>query len=108
MEPTFTALLGITILGAIGVGSLFARGVSGRIAELAEATKRVGAGDLSIRVPESGSDEIADLAREFNRMLGEVESSRARIEYLQRIGAWQEMARRLAHGAACPVLTIPL
>ncbi|HEY6560290.1 MAG TPA: ATP-binding protein [Polyangiaceae bacterium] len=104
----FTALLGITILGAIGVGALFARGVSGRIAELAEATKRVGAGDLSIRVPESGSDEIADLAREFNRMLGEVESSRARIEYLQRIGAWQEMARRLAHEIKNPLTPIQL
>ncbi|HMJ09851.1 MAG TPA: ATP-binding protein [Polyangiaceae bacterium] len=104
----FTALLGITILGAIGVGSLFARGVSSRIAELADATKRVGAGDLSIRVPESGNDEIADLAREFNRMLGEVETSRARIEYLQRIGAWQEMARRLAHEIKNPLTPIQL
>jgi two-component system nitrogen regulation sensor histidine kinase NtrY len=104
----FTALLGITILGAIGVGALFARGVSSRIGELADATKRVGAGDLSIRVPENGSDELADLARHFNRMLGEVESSRARIEYLQRIGAWQEMARRLAHEIKNPLTPIQL
>jgi nitrogen fixation/metabolism regulation signal transduction histidine kinase len=68
----------------------------------------VGAGDLSIRVPEAGTDEIADLAREFNRMLGEVETSRARIEYLQRIGAWQEMARRLAHEIKNPLTPIQL
>jgi nitrogen fixation/metabolism regulation signal transduction histidine kinase len=104
----FTALLGITILGAISVGALLARAVSSRIAELADATKRVGAGDLSIRVPESGTDEIADLAREFNRMLDEVETSRARIEYLQRIGAWQEMARRLAHEIKNPLTPIQL
>ncbi len=104
----FAALLGITILAAVGVGNLLARGVSSRISDLAEATTRVGAGDLSIRVPEAGSDEIADLARAFNRMLGEVESSRARIEYLQRIGAWQEMARRLAHEIKNPLTPIQL
>ena len=105
---TFAALLGITIVMAIGVGVLLARGVSSRIAELAAATKAVGAGDLSIRVPEHGKDEIADLARAFNRMLGEVEASRARIEYLQRIGAWQEMARRLAHEIKNPLTPIQL
>jgi two-component system, NtrC family, nitrogen regulation sensor histidine kinase NtrY len=112
IEPAFVymfaLLLGITILVAIGVGTLFARGVSARIGELAEATKRVGAGDLAIRVPEDGDDEIADLASAFNRMLGEVESSRARIEYLQRIGAWQEMARRLAHEIKNPLTPIQL
>jgi two-component system nitrogen regulation sensor histidine kinase NtrY len=104
----FAALLGITIIAAIGVGSLFAGSVSRRIAELARATRLVGEGDLNIRVPEAGGDEIADLARAFNRMLGEVESSRGRIEYLQRISAWQEMARRLAHEIKNPLTPIQL
>jgi two-component system nitrogen regulation sensor histidine kinase NtrY len=104
----FAALLGITILAAIGVGSLLARGVSRRIGELARATRLVGEGDLNIRVPEGGGDEIADLAGAFNRMLGEVESSRGRIEYLQRISAWQEMARRLAHEIKNPLTPIQL
>jgi len=102
----FTALLGITILAAIAVGSLLARQVSSRIAELARATRLVGEGNLTIRVPEGGGDEIADLAHAFNRMLGEVESSRSRIEYLQRISAWQEMARRLAHEIKNPLTPI--
>lgn len=105
---SFTALLCITIVGAIAVGSLLARGVSRRIAELARATRLVGEGDLNIRVPEGGGDEIADLAGAFNRMLGEVESSRSRIEYLQRISAWQEMARRLAHEIKNPLTPISL
>ena len=105
---SFTALLCLTIVAAIGVGSLLARGVSRRIAELARATRLVGEGDLNIRVPEGGGDEIADLAGAFNRMLGEVESSRARIEYLQRISAWQEMARRLAHEIKNPLTPISL
>jgi nitrogen fixation/metabolism regulation signal transduction histidine kinase len=46
----FTALLGITIALAIAVGTLLARGVAVRLGELADATQRVGAGNLSIRV----------------------------------------------------------
>jgi nitrogen fixation/metabolism regulation signal transduction histidine kinase len=41
-------------------------------------------------------------------MLGEMQESRARIEYLQRIGAWQEMAQRLAHEIKNPLTPIQL
>jgi len=104
----FAALLGVTILLAVGVGSFVARDVARRVVELAAATQRVAAGDLSVRVPEARDDELGTLAREFNRMLTEVETSRARIEYLQRISAWQEMARRLAHEIKNPLTPIQL
>lgn len=104
----FALLLGVTIVAAVGVGVLLARGVSERIAQLADATHKVALGDLDTRVPEQGSDELSDLARAFNRMLSEVADSRARIEFLQRIGAWQEMARRLAHEIKNPLTPIQL
>jgi two-component system, NtrC family, nitrogen regulation sensor histidine kinase NtrY len=101
-------LLGFTILAAVGVGLLLARTVSRRVVGLERATRQVAAGDLSVRVPEAGTDEISALARAFNRMLAEVEQSRSRIEYLQRISAWQEMARRLAHEIKNPLTPIQL
>jgi nitrogen fixation/metabolism regulation signal transduction histidine kinase len=104
----FALLLGITIALAIGVGAFLAQNVSGRVGELSRATKLVAAGDLRIRVPVRGNDELADLARAFNSMLSEVADSRARIEYLQRIAAWQEMARRLAHEIKNPLTPIQL
>jgi nitrogen fixation/metabolism regulation signal transduction histidine kinase len=104
----FAVSLGVSIIAAIGVGILLARSVSTRIVRLADATRRVGAGDLTTRVAETGTDEVGDLARAFNRMLAEIEATRARIEYLQRIGAWQEMARRLAHEIKNPLTPIQL
>jgi nitrogen fixation/metabolism regulation signal transduction histidine kinase len=101
-------LLGFTIVAAVFVGSLLARTVSRRVAGLQRATQTVATGDLSVRVPEAGNDEITALARAFNRMLAEVEQSRSRIEYLQRISAWQEMARRLAHEIKNPLTPIQL
>jgi nitrogen fixation/metabolism regulation signal transduction histidine kinase len=41
-------------------------------------------------------------------MVGEVEESRARIEFLRRMGTWQEMARRLAHEIKNPLTPIQL
>src|SRR5690606_15788214 len=81
----FAVILGLTIIVAIVIGTLLARSVTRRINELARATQAVGAGDLTVRVPEQGNDELADLARAFNRMLSELEGSRARIEFLQRM-----------------------
>jgi len=104
----FAALLGITFLVTILLGTLLARGVTLRINRLAAAISLVGQGDLSVRVPVTGSDELTDLARTFNRMITEMGQSRARIEFLQRIGAWQEMAQRLAHEIKNPLTPIQL
>lgn len=104
----FSVLLALTVLISSAVGLWLARGPTVRLTALASAIRRVGTGDLAIRVSESGKDEISDLAKAFNRMVAEIESSRARIEYLQRIGAWQEMARRLAHEIKNPLTPIQL
>jgi nitrogen fixation/metabolism regulation signal transduction histidine kinase len=104
----FGALLGITMLMALLLGIVLARGVTRRINRLALASSLVAEGDLSVRVPITGSDELTELARTFNRMLGEMNQSRARIEFLQNIGAWQEMAQRLAHEIKNPLTPIQL
>lgn len=104
----FAALLGITIIIAMGAGALFSRSVVRRISKLAGATRRVADGDLSVRVEEEPPDEVGELGKAFNRMLVEVESSRNRIEYLSRLASWQEMARRLAHEIKNPLTPIQL
>ena len=104
----FAVLLGITVVATVVLGFFLARGLTRRINRLANAINRVTAGHLDVRVPVTGSDELTELARVFNRMLSEMQQSRARIEYLQRIGAWQEMAQRLAHEIKNPLTPIQL
>jgi two-component system nitrogen regulation sensor histidine kinase NtrY len=104
----FAALLGITAVVTVVLGLFLARGFTLRIKRLANASNQVAGGNLDVRVPVTGSDELTELARVFNRMLGEMQQSRARIEYLQRIGAWQEMAQRLAHEIKNPLTPIQL
>jgi nitrogen fixation/metabolism regulation signal transduction histidine kinase len=104
----FAAILAVTLMVAVALGTQIARSVTRRINALAHATQAVGAGNLDIRVPVQGNDELTDLSRAFNQMLSEIAVNRARVEFLQRMSAWQEMARRLAHEIKNPLTPILL
>ena len=78
MAPTM-AVIGA---GVLGVGTaLIALVVFGpvrrRLKGVQAATERLGAGDLSARAPDHGSDEVATLAHSFNQMADEL-ATRAR------------------------------
>jgi nitrogen fixation/metabolism regulation signal transduction histidine kinase len=104
----YLAILGVTVAFAITLGILWARRLAGRIHRLSAATTQVAAGDLSVRVEPGPGDEVGTLVESFNGMVAELAMSRARIEYLQKISAWQEMARRLAHEIKNPLTPIHL
>ena len=65
------------------------------------------AGNWDTRVPERGHDEIDVLARSFNHMTGELVSQRDRLIQSERVAAWRELARRLAHELKEPTLPAP-
>jgi two-component system nitrogen regulation sensor histidine kinase NtrY len=102
------AILPVAVFASIVLTWWVARSVTRRVKLLAIATSRVGQGDLSVRVRPRGSDELDDLIRAFNGMVEDMQLSRSRIEYLQRIGAWQDFARRLAHEIKNPLTPIQL
>lgn len=103
--------LGITA-GAALLALVTAFVLAGRLArpvhELAEAAGRVAAGDLSGEVQVPTQDEIGDLARTFNIMTAELRASRERLLQAERVAAWREMARRLAHELKNPIFPIQL
>ena len=102
-----TLLLAVIVI-ALALGIVVARRVTRRVVVLAQATRKVGQGDLTIEIPTDEKDEVAELTHAFNTMVRDIRSSRDRIEYLQRIGAWQEIARRLAHEIKNPLTPIQL
>jgi signal transduction histidine kinase len=70
-------VLGLTALGlVIGAGALAAvfmfRPAHRRLQALAQAARRLGAGDAAARAPEEGRDEIAGVARAFNQMASDL------------------------------------
>jgi two-component system nitrogen regulation sensor histidine kinase NtrY len=104
----FLLLVGGTVLVATTGGIFLARRFAGRIAGLVAGTRKVARGDLGARVAIGGRDELGELAGAFNRMVEDIEQDRQHILYLQRIGAWQDVARRLAHEIKNPLTPIQL
>ncbi|HLZ97989.1 MAG TPA: ATP-binding protein [Steroidobacteraceae bacterium] len=59
---------------AIGVGAYpLVRQISGRLERLQRGVESLGAGDLTARVAVEGRDEVARLAKSFNRAAGQIE-----------------------------------
>ena len=100
--------IAIVLVIAMGIGLFVARRATRRVANLRAAASRVAQGDLSVRVAPTGRDELDDLARAFDRMVAELDDARSRLEYLQKVSAWQEVARRLAHEIKNPLTPIQL
>lgn len=64
----------LLILGAGAAAVFVFRPVRHRLGELERAAQRLGAGDSSARAPEHGADEVAALARSFNRMAADLQA----------------------------------
>lgn len=80
LGPTL-AISGVVILviGAGGAALLIFGPVRRRLRHLEDAVARVGAGDVSVRAPEHGGDEVAALARSFNRMAADLQARAAAL-----------------------------
>lgn len=64
-------LVGIAVI--VGVFPIIRRLLK-RLENLQRGVKRFGEGDLSVRVPEHGHDEVADLAHQFNAAAARIET----------------------------------
>jgi nitrogen fixation/metabolism regulation signal transduction histidine kinase len=85
-----------------------ARRISGPISALTEGTRRIAQGDLTIRVTATSRDELMRLVESFNQMAGDLDRQRRDLERTNRLAAWGEMARQIAHEVKNPLTPIQL
>ena len=98
----------VGILLAILVSLWIAASVSRPVEQLARAAREVTAGDWEVQVPVASKDEVGLLAEAFNRMTQELVSQRERLVQSERVAAWRELARRLAHELKNPLFPLQL
>jgi two-component system nitrogen regulation sensor histidine kinase NtrY len=97
---------GAGILVAILASLWFAARVTKPVVLLAEAARRVAAGDLYAKVDVESSDELGELATAFNRMTEDLLQQKERTLQAERVAAWRELARRLAHELKNPLFPL--
>ena len=89
---------------AIGISLPMTR----RLSQLARVTQDVANGNLNAKVIVRGNDQLACLMSQFNDMVDDVRKAQESKAYIERMQAWQEVARRLAHEIKNPLTPIVL
>jgi two-component system nitrogen regulation sensor histidine kinase NtrY len=105
---TFLAVLGAGTLAAGAAGSLLASRITRPLEALGRGAARLSAGQLGTRVEVRAAGEVGALVRAFNDMSAELAASRERLAHAERIAAWREVARRLAHELKNPLTPIAM
>ena len=108
IRATAYGVAGVGILFAILISLWIAARVSRPVEQLAHAAREVAAGDWDVQVPVASKDEVGLLATAFNRMTQELVSQRERLVQSERVAAWRELARRLAHELKNPLFPLQL
>ncbi|MBZ5599063.1 MAG: HAMP domain-containing protein [Acidobacteriia bacterium] len=99
---------GSGILLAILLSGWAASRVTRPVEQLAAAAREVAAGNWNTQVEVSSSDEFGELAESFNRMTHELLDQKERLVQTERVAAWRELARRLAHELKNPLFPLQL
>lgn len=76
------------------------------VRRLAEGAREVAAGNWNTRVDVRGGGEIGQLGRSFNQMTEQLLQQRERLIQAERVAAWREVARRLAHELKNPLFPL--
>jgi two-component system sensor histidine kinase MtrB len=101
------ALGGLALVLLIGaVAYLIVRLVVGPVREAADTSEKLAAGQLEERLRERGDDELATLARSFNRMADSLQQQISQLADLSRLQ--QRFVSDVSHELRTPLTTIRL
>jgi two-component system OmpR family sensor kinase len=101
--------LAIVALGLLTVGTTVAalaifRPARRRLSELQDAARAIGAGEVGVRAPVTGGDEVSLLAHSFNEMASELEQRTQALERSDR--ARRQLLADVSHELSTPLAAI--
>lgn len=95
------------LLATILAGWAAAR-VTKPLEQLAGAAREVAGGNWQTKVALDSRDEVGAVAASFNQMTAELLDQKQRLLQAERVAAWRELARRLAHELKNPLFPLQL
>ncbi|HUF25271.1 MAG TPA: HAMP domain-containing sensor histidine kinase [Vicinamibacterales bacterium] len=98
----------VFILLGSALGLYMAERIADPVRRLTRATRRIASGDFDARIAIRTADELQRLVDDFNRMAEELKAQRDELKRSQRLAAWAEMARQVAHEIKNPLTPIQL
>jgi nitrogen fixation/metabolism regulation signal transduction histidine kinase len=104
----FIIIYGVILLVSLVLALVMAERLAAPIRRLVQGTQVVAGGDWSYRLRSGTRGEIGRLVDAFNTMVARLEAQRKRLIDMEKMAAWREIARRLAHEIKNPLLPIRL
>jgi two-component system nitrogen regulation sensor histidine kinase NtrY len=98
----------VGLVMAVLLSSWAAARVTRPVEELAHAAREIAGGNWNTQVKSTSRDEIGQLADSFNHMTRDLLDQRERLVQAERVAAWRELARRLAHELKNPLFPLQL
>jgi nitrogen fixation/metabolism regulation signal transduction histidine kinase len=112
LEREFLKIAAAVAAAALFIGLLVSWWVSRRITrpveELANGARDVASGRWDTKIDVKGSDEIGQLAGAFNHMTSTLAEQKEKLVQTERVAAWRELARRLAHELRNPLFPLQI
>jgi two-component system, NtrC family, nitrogen regulation sensor histidine kinase NtrY len=102
------AAAAIGILFGVALSYWVSRQVTLPVKELAQGARKVARGDWNAQVKVPSKDELGELAGAFNTMTQQLIDQRDRLVQAERVAAWRELARRLAHELKNPLFPLQI
>ncbi len=108
IQGTATAVGAAGVLLGLMLSFWTASRVTRPLRDLASSVREVAGGNWDTRASLSSSDEVGQLARDFNGMTEQLREQRDRMIQAERVAAWRELARRLAHELKNPLFPLQI
>jgi two-component system, OmpR family, sensor kinase len=105
LGPTLAIVALVLLSAGTAVAALVIfRPARRRLSELQDAARAIGTGEVGVRAPEGGGDEVALLARSFNEMAGRLEERTAALERSDRTR--RQLLADVSHELSTPLAAI--
>ena len=101
-------VMAVGIMSAVLASGWIAARITRPVEALAAAARDVGSGHWDTKIEVTTHDELGELANTFNTMTRELVSQRERLVQAERVAAWRELARRLAHELKNPLFPLQI
>ncbi len=112
LTQRIVTIAAVVAAAALFVGLLVSLWVASRITrpveELAAGAREVATGRWDTRIDVRGTDEIGQLATAFNDMTRTLATQKEKLVQTERVAAWRELARRLAHELRNPLFPLQI
>jgi len=96
------------ILLGVGLSWWAASRVTRPLQSLTGSVRQVAGGDWGVHADIRSRDEVGQLANDFNTMTRQLVEQKQRIIQTERVAAWRELARRLAHELKNPLFPLQI